>query len=73
MIGGAKKAIDWIKHHDDGDDELFAQEGDELFVEKKAEVKPKKNGQKLRRNHPVEVEKPSLDHLGDLIKESHHL
>jgi rRNA processing protein Gar1 len=65
VIGGVKKGYDWIRHHDDNDDELF--------VEKKSEVKPKKNGQKLRRNHHVEAEKSDLAQLGDLIKESHKL
>jgi len=56
VIGGVKKGIDWIKHHDD--DEFFAAE------------KPKKtgHGQKFRggQHH---VEKPSLEQLGDLIVE----
>jgi len=62
VIGGAQKAIDWIQHHDDDD---------ELFVEKKVEVKPKKNGQKLRGGY--HVEKSNLNQLSDLIKEGHRL
>ena len=68
VIGGAKKAYDWVRRHDD---EFFAQEDDELFVEKKSEMKPKKNGQKLRGGH--HVEKQNLEQLGDLIKEGHKL
>jgi len=53
VIGGVKKGIDWIKHHDD--DEFFAE-------------KPKKAHGKFRggQHH---VEKPSLEQLGDLIVE----
>jgi hypothetical protein len=60
VIAGAKKGYDWVKNHvhDDEDNELFAQE----------HVKPKNNGQKLRRDHH-QVEKPDLEQLGDLIKE----
>jgi hypothetical protein len=62
VIGGAKKGIDWVNnhiiHHDDEDNELFAQE----------HVKPKNNGQKLRRSQ-IQAEPSDLEQLGYLIKE----